>query len=113
MKFGYNMLLCRPTEEWYQFMRREPEVNLLSIHGISELIFRDSFAGEKGDKDALDALRTERRQKIEELKEKSNYYVMQQLIQVQPPSLCYNGIRPLRLFCLSFSIHHTVLESNI
>lgn len=37
---------------------------------------------ERKDKERLERLRAERQEKINELKEKTNYYVTQQLIQV-------------------------------
>ena len=39
-------------------------------------------AGERKDQKTLEKLRAERQAKIEELKEKTNYYIPQQLIQV-------------------------------
>jgi hypothetical protein len=40
------------------------------------------FIGDRRDQKILDRLRAERKEKIDELKEKTNYYITQQLIQV-------------------------------
>lgn len=41
------------------------------------------FIGERKDQKTLEKLRAERQAKIDELKEKTNYYTTQQLIQVE------------------------------
>ena len=47
------------------------------------------LTGERKDQERLERLKAERQEKINELKEKTNYYITQQLIQVgslsQPP----------------------------
>lgn len=40
------------------------------------------FIGDRRDQKILERLRAERQEKIDELKEKTNYYTTQQLIQV-------------------------------
>jgi len=40
------------------------------------------FTGDRRDQKILERLRAERQEKIDELKEKTNYYTTQQLIQV-------------------------------
>ena len=42
-----------------------------------------AYAGEQKDQKTLERLREERQLKIDELKEKTNYYITQQLIQVR------------------------------
>ena len=78
----HNKLFCCP--QWYRYFIRTQIIIKNQTTLFHAGVLWGPFAGEKADKDALNNLRTERRQKIEELKEKSNYYVMQQLIQVPP-----------------------------
>lgn len=49
---------------------------------IFYFIFTHDFLGDRKDQKTLEKLRAERQEKIDELKEKTNYYTTQQLIQV-------------------------------
>lgn len=69
-----------------QFVRLEALVQSLicqvQIISVEILIRRCDFIGDRRDQKILDRLRAERKEKIDELKERTNYYVTQQLIQV-------------------------------
>lgn len=52
----------------------------LAYHG-TEILSHDC-TGDRRDQKTLERLRAERRAKIDELKERTNYYTTQQLIQV-------------------------------
>ena len=45
-------------------------------------VFLHDLIGDRKDQKTLERLRAERQEKIDELKEKTNYYITQQLIQV-------------------------------
>ena len=47
-----------------------------------------SHVGDRRDQKTLEKLRAERQSKIDELKERTNYYITQQLIQVQFIATC-------------------------
>jgi len=62
------------------------------------------LTGERKDHQRLEKLKAERQEKINELKEKTNYYSTQQLIQV--------GTRCMRMACLSSAIDDVSYESS-
>lgn len=49
---------------------------------LTDLSFAFFYIGDGRDQKTVDRLRAERQEKIDELKERTNYYITQQLIQV-------------------------------
>lgn len=53
-----------------------------NIYAINVDFSSELLTGERKDQERLERLKAERQEKINELKEKTNYYITQQLIQV-------------------------------
>jgi hypothetical protein len=59
-----------------------------NIYAINADFSSELLTGERKDQERLERLKAERQEKINELKEKTNYYITQQLIQVGLLSQC-------------------------
>ncbi|GAB4843709.1 hypothetical protein Ancab_013674 [Ancistrocladus abbreviatus] len=80
---GYAILTTRSVEDWKKrTVRILPVFILLALSSIaySALVSYINLCDRK-DQKTLEKLRVERQRKIDELKEKTNYYITQQLIQ--------------------------------
>lgn len=69
------------------FLEKNKNKNLVMCSNICAIILNADFSselliGERKDQERLERLKAERQEKINELKEKTNYYITQQLIQV-------------------------------
>ena len=56
--------------------------------------------GDRKDQKTLESLRAERRAKIDELKERTNYYTTQQLIEVMNNKACHGCYIALLIFAM-------------